>query len=122
MLLYLYTHQNEVELSAHAHEQELSRAFARFDKNHDGRVLLSDLREALLTLGEPLSAKEASEMLSHAKVDDNGKIDYRGTRRTCRTFLKLACITPSGLILGLCPANERRRYNVTPSLIGWGQT
>ena len=24
-----------------------------------------------------------------------------------------------GLILGLCPANERRRYKVTPSLIGW---
>ena len=23
---------------------------------------------------------------------------------------------------GLCPANERRRYKVTPSLIGWAQT
>ena len=28
----------------------------------------------------------------------------------------------SGLILGLHPANERRRYKVTPSLIGWAQT
>ena len=28
----------------------------------------------------------------------------------------------TGLILGWCPANERRRYKVTPSLIGWGQT
>ena len=28
----------------------------------------------------------------------------------------------SGLILGLRPANEGRRYNVTPSLIGWAQT
>ena len=28
----------------------------------------------------------------------------------------------SGLILGLRPANERRRYKVTPSLIGWDQT
>ena len=26
------------------------------------------------------------------------------------------------LILGLRPANERRRYKVTPSLIGWAQT
>ena len=26
------------------------------------------------------------------------------------------------LILGLRPANERRRYKVTPSLIGWGRT
>ena len=28
----------------------------------------------------------------------------------------------AGLILGLCPANERRHYKVTPSLIGWAQT
>ena len=27
----------------------------------------------------------------------------------------------SGLILGLHPANERQRYFVTMSLIGWGQ-
>ena len=30
--------------------------------------------------------------------------------------------TSSGLILGLRPANERRRYKVTPSLIGWALT
>ena len=30
------------------------------------------------------------------------------------------CITR--LILGFRPANERRRYKVTPSLIGWAQT
>ena len=28
----------------------------------------------------------------------------------------------AGLILGLCPANERRRYFVTTSLIGWTHT
>ena len=28
----------------------------------------------------------------------------------------------TGLILGLRPANERRRYKVTPSSIGWAQT
>ena len=28
----------------------------------------------------------------------------------------------TGLIPGLRPANERRRYKVTPSLIGWAQT
>ena len=30
--------------------------------------------------------------------------------------------TNSGLTLGLRPANERRRYKVTPFLIGWAQT
>ena len=28
----------------------------------------------------------------------------------------------TGLILGLRSANERRRYKVRPSLIGWAQT
>ena len=28
----------------------------------------------------------------------------------------------AGLILDLRPANEQRRYKVTPSLIGWAQT
>ena len=37
-------------------------------------------------------------------------------------LLDEAVITWAGLILGLHPANERRRYKVTPSLIGWTQT
>ena len=32
------------------------------------------------------------------------------------------CIYMSGLILGLCRTNERCRYKVTPSLMGWAQT
>ena len=32
------------------------------------------------------------------------------------------CLLKTGLILGLRPTNERRRYKVTPSLIGWAQT
>ena len=42
---------------------------------------------------------------------------------------KIACdkhtngmFSVTGLIQGLQPANERRRYKVTPSLIGWAQT
>ena len=31
-------------------------------------------------------------------------------------------ISNPGLILGLHPTNERRRYKVTSSLIGWAQT
>ena len=33
----------------------------------------------------------------------------------------LATSDSTGLILGLLPANERRRYFVTTSLIGWAQ-
>ena len=42
----------------------------------------------------------------------------------CKIFeiiLQMSDRFTSGLILGLQPANERRRYKVTPSLIGWVQ-
>ena len=39
---------------------------------------------------------------------------------SCQWFV-MPLYTISGLILGLRPANERRRYKVT-SLIGWAQT
>ena len=47
-------------------------------------------------------------------MDDNQAQDY------AMAFVFIKTIT--GLILGLCPANGRRRYKVTPSLIGWAQT
>ena len=36
--------------------------------------------------------------------------------------VNITIVQDSGLILGLRPANERRRYFVTTSLIGWAQT
>ena len=39
-----------------------------------------------------------------------------------RIATNLGPIYQSGLILGLRPTNERRRYFVTTSLIGWAQT
>ena len=41
---------------------------------------------------------------------------------TVYNFLPSSISLGVGLILGLRPANERRRYKVTPSLIGWAQT
>ena len=38
------------------------------------------------------------------------------------TSPRLVQVDSSWLILGLRPANEMRRYKVTPSLIGWAQT
>ena len=34
-------------------------------------------------------------------------------------YRKPSRLAPSGMVLGWRPANERRRYKVTPSLIGW---
>ena len=46
-----------------------------------------------------------SQLLAEISITGNICIDYE-----------------IGLILGLHPANERHRYKVTPSLIGWVQT
>ena len=45
-----------------------------------------------------------------------------GTKPIPETMITYFTYSYTGLILGLRPANERRRYNVTPSLIGWAQT
>ena len=37
-------------------------------------------------------------------------------------FMDSGVVFTLGLILGLRPANERRRYKVRASLIGWAQT
>ena len=47
------------------------------------------------------------------------RADFRFASSQCETSLQK---TSTELILGLRPANEGRRYRVTPSLIGWAQT
>ena len=42
--------------------------------------------------------------------------------RAAASFHPVQGPASTGLILGLYPANGRRRYKVTPSLIGWAQT
>ena len=49
------------------------------------------------------------------------RLDNIGTMVT-RFRPRFRHLTDAGPILGLHPANERRRYKVTPSLIGWAQT
>ena len=52
----------------------------------------------------------------------NGEINERSFI-TLHPWIPGQDTTPvTGLILGLRPANERRRYKVRPSLIGWAQT
>ena len=50
------------------------------------------------------------------------KVYYCNVVHIYDTVLALLEIQITGLILGLHPANERRRYKVTPSLIGWAQS
>ena len=49
------------------------------------------------------------------------RIHSKFRRHHGRHFISDPMCEYTGLIPGLCPANERRRYKVTPSLIGWTQ-
>ena len=55
------------------------------------------------------SAKGCTAERRHQIIKDN--LDALQVRKKCRARS-----------LGLRPANERRRYKVTPSLIGWAET
>ena len=46
---------------------------------------------------------------------------YQTTTYKARTVRSIDYGAVTGLILGFRPANERRRYKVTPFLIGWAQ-
>ena len=63
----------------------------------------------------------------------DGLMPKRRNSSALAMVLRLFCIKPSiydkyiiisvpGIIFCMCPANERRRYNVTSSLIGWAHS
>ena len=54
----------------------------------------------------------------------NGRLLYVDSlcRTSCQNPISRFKLSETGLIPGLRPANERRRYKVTPSLIGWAET
>jgi calmodulin len=57
---------------------ELREAFKVFDKNNDGYISESELREVMDQLGENLSDVEIYEMITEADEDGDGKVDYQG--------------------------------------------
>ena len=63
-----------------------------------------------------------TDWTSHIAAWSQLKMDLKMHLPVTHVYLSGACIPISGLIPGLRPANERRRYKVTPSLIGCVQT
>ena len=80
-------------------------------------------RKSSLTL-EHLTLIQTSPVIWNMDVGTDATTMYVGEHRCIVGTADGAgkSITDSGLIPGLRPANERRRYFVTTSLIGWAQT
>ena len=58
-------------------EEDLVRAFQIFDKKNHGKVKVSEIKNALTTLGEKLSDAEIDELIRLAQPNSEGEIDYR---------------------------------------------
>ena len=85
-------------------------------------TLLSGIAQVpVKQLKRPVASFTQEVKLRLAKCPLVNFLSKRGHRGKYMKCMHKSC-WDTGLILGLCPANERRCYKVTPSLIGWAQT
>ena len=68
--------------SCHAVD-EIKEAFRVFDKDGDGHITASELRQVMSNLGEKLTDEEIQEMIREADDNGDGQIDYEGKRCLC---------------------------------------
>jgi len=58
-------------------EEEIKEAFKVFDKNGDGFIEASELRQVMQSLGEKLTEEEVEDMIKEADVDGDGRVNYQ---------------------------------------------
>ena len=72
-------------MSAHAgdrfkaacmHGEELKKAFKTYDKNSDGFIDKSELKNVRFTVGEKITDDDFEKMMQKADTDGDGKINY----------------------------------------------
>ncbi|GFN79319.1 calmodulin [Plakobranchus ocellatus] len=66
---------NSFALSPQDVEVQLRQAFLVFDRDKSGSLNLSELREVLCGMGEPLTEKEASHVLKKIDKNNDGVVD-----------------------------------------------
>nr|UKO95431.1 troponin c [Demodex canis] len=65
-----------VEEDAEAMQEELREAFRLYDKEGNGYIKTSDLREILRALDDKLTADELDEMIAGIDTDGSGTVDF----------------------------------------------
>lgn len=55
-------------------EQTLHDAISVFDRDSNGLITISELRNIFTTLGEPINSNELDILLNQLKTDENGKV------------------------------------------------
>ena len=67
-----------VEEDAEAMQEELREAFRLYDKEGNGYIKTSDLREILRALDDKLTDDELDEMITEIDTDGSGTVDFDG--------------------------------------------
>ncbi|KAJ0981612.1 hypothetical protein J5N97_009867 [Dioscorea zingiberensis] len=57
-------------------EDELREAFKVFDKDQNGYISPTELRNVMMNLGEKLSDEEVEQMIKEADLDGDGQVNY----------------------------------------------
>lgn len=69
-----------VEEDAEAMQEELREAFRLYDKEGNGYIKTTDLREILRALDDKLTEDELDEMIAEIDTDGSGTVDFDGKR------------------------------------------
>jgi len=57
-------------------EEELRKAFNKFDSDHSGYITHDELKLAMKIMGEDLSEEEIKQMMEEADTDGDGRVDF----------------------------------------------
>lgn len=63
--------QNEID-------EELMEAFKVFDRDGNGKISVSEMKDALKVLEETLSDSDISNILAHMDTNNDGSVSYEG--------------------------------------------
>lgn len=78
-----------VEEDAEAMQEELREAFRMYDKEGNGFIPTSALREILRALDDKLTEDELDEMIAEIDTDGSGTVDFDGKRIINKFFYSL---------------------------------
>lgn len=83
-LMQSYLHSSNGAAMVDA-EGEMLEAFRVFDKDGNGLISEDELKQAMIGLGERLTAEELKAMIAAADVNGDGQIDYKEFLEMMRT-------------------------------------